>query len=245
MLFFCSKRGCFHQAGLDKILNYTKLYEIRRRMFSMIIILSQCSFWDLKNMSEGDTRLLWPHVKWVKQPIIHTPPFLVSDHLTHCKLVPGNRTNYQSQSRSPCTICQWHWDLGWSCPCLSVAGPGIWWLWPRVCTRGPGLARQMSAACDSLAMAEHQGRARPEQAARAQHRVCAGDQGPGWWPLQLHSDPRSRHSDQAHGARHNNTALQRDRGPRLRDIGCVVTRESPGMSRSAKCDMSWCVVASV
>ena len=58
MLFFCSKRGCFHQPGLDKILNYTKLYEIRRRMFSMIKILSQCSFWDLKNMSEGDTRLL-------------------------------------------------------------------------------------------------------------------------------------------------------------------------------------------
>ena len=106
MLFFCSKRGCFFQPTRSRHDSgfYTKLYEIRRRMFSMMIILSQFSYWDWKNMSEGGHKALVTTCG-VSNATHHShssfPCLLVPDHLTHSKLVPGNRTNYQSQSRSP------------------------------------------------------------------------------------------------------------------------------------------------
>ena len=190
-------------------------------MFSIIIILSPCSSWDLKNMSEGTQGSIScdhrPHVERVEQHIIDTRPFLsLIIWLTRLQpklvLLSGIWTNYQSCpallpgvpgcSVCPlCTICQWHRDLGrWlKLPRVIVAGPG--WLWPRVCAQcwgGQGPARQMSAACGSLVMAARAGLDRSRQPGPSSSGQWAVTRRPGpvWWPLQLHSDPRSRHSDQ-------------------------------------------------
>ena len=202
-LFLCSRRGCYFTNRAGSRHDYTKLYDNRRRMFSIIIILSPCSFWDLKNMSERDTRLhiLWPHTTCGESEATHAwqPSCPWSSDSLRSKLnqFSGNRTiisqgpdllpGVSGWQFAECALLASLYYLPMTSKprALTEAAPcyccGARWLAVTTCVYpGPGPGPADVSSLRQLGDGRQgRGRARPEQAARAQQRPVGCDQGPG------------------------------------------------------------------